>query len=639
MKKILKWIKKNFIPLIIIILFLAFPVGKTIINSYSGHVKTKVIPYTTFTQMVKDKKVSKVTIDLSVSTFEFTDKGDVKYSTDNPKDKDFKKNLLESGIKVEEYLSTNVMDLVSRLINFAFIAIFCIYLIKLLKKSGIGKTISEPVLKIPKVTFNQVAGNTEVKEEVQILIDILKSPLKYTNSGAKLPKGILLYGPPGTGKTLIAKAIAGEAGVPFFSMSGSDFDNMYVGVGSDRVRDLFKRAREKAPCIIFIDEFDAVGSKRTANNQPGSNQILNTLLTQMDGFLGNEGVLVIGATNLLENLDSAVMRRFDKQVVVPLPQTHADRLAILNLYVKNKKISDDLSLDDIAKQTIGFSGSDLEVLINEATINSVTMNKPFVDKECIDKAFFQKVLKGHQKIDPERQLEEIKLVAWHEGGHALVAKLITTHDVPKVTIIQSTSGAGGVTFFTPKKMGLLSKEEICNNIKLSYGGRVAEFLLLGSKDKITTGASSDIKSATEDIKRIIMDYGMNDKIGLLSLRSLEVDNKFILEEATKLSNQLYEETVTLLTANIDTLEKIANALIEKETLNEDELDEIINNATTKEIIINNPMKNLHKNLRDMENSLKDANVSYKQVLVENKTTEKKNTEVQKASIANEIKEL
>lgn len=577
MDKFLQWIRRNIVGVIVVVLFFGVP----IITKSLQHITAppSQIQYTEFMKMVKDKKVTTVSIDLNKSTFSFTNKGGKSYITDNPKDKEFKKTLLENGVSVEEIQRTNTLDIISKLLNFAFIIIMGYSILSFAKGMGSSKKTTDPISDIPDITFDKIAGNKEVKEDVAVIVDFLKNPKKFTSNGAKMPKGVIFYGEPGTGKTLTAKAIAGEANVPFFSIAGSDFVEMYVGVGAKRVRDLFTQARKKSPCIIFIDEFDAIGGKRGgANSHSERDQTINALLTEMDGFQGNEGILVMAATNRLEMLDDALIRagRFDKHVKIPLPQTPAERLEILQLHAKNKKLADDVSLDSLAKQTIGFSGSDLETLLNEATILSVTANKIAVDTECIDQAIYQKLLKGHQKKNMDRKNEEIELVAWHEAGHALVTKKLTNYQVPKVTVIASTSGAGGVTFTVPTKMGLMSKRDLFNDIKVSFAGNVAEYLLLGDEDLITTGAYNDYQKATENIKHIIKSYGMNKSVGRLNLEVLEINNDVILKEATTLSNQLYDETLSLLTEHKATLEKIANALIEKETLTEEELDSIIN---------------------------------------------------------------
>ncbi|WP_390208974.1 AAA family ATPase, partial [Bacillus toyonensis] len=392
-----------------------------------------------------------------------------------------------------------------------------------------------------------------------------------------MPKGVLLYGPPGTGKTLIAKALAGEANVPFFSISGSDFLEKYVGVGASRVRDLFANAKKHAPCIVFIDELDAVGGSREGDENSERIQTINALLSEMDGYSSSSGVLVIATTNRIESLDEALIRagRFDKHVMIPLPQNPQEREEIIHIHAEGKIFAEDVSFSNLAKQTIGFSGADIKSLLNEAVLISIQDEKDAIDMNCIDKALFKVIMKGHPNEDMPRSREEIRLVAYHEAGHALVAKLITDISVPKVTIISSTSGAGGVTFYSPSKSGLHTIEELKNEIKRAYGGRVAEYLLFNDNQKVTTGAHQDILQATKKIKEMISSYGMDESIGMLNLTVLKADESSILERATKLSSQLYDETVQLLTDNRHLLDAIAEALIEKETLSEEELDAII----------------------------------------------------------------
>lgn len=533
------------------------------------------ISYQEFMKRVDQKEIDKVTIDLKESKLSFTDTNKSIYTTDNPKYDTFKKDLLEKGVTIDEVKPTNIVDASYRMLSLLFTLMMLFMVLKLLR-NGHNKNMSTPIETSTGVTFDNIAGNNELKKDLELLVDFLKHPKKFSARGAKMPKGIILYGPPGTGKTLTAKAIAGEANVPFFYVSGSDFMEMYVGVGAKRVRELFKQARQKSPCIIFIDEIDAVGSSRNMDSNSERKQTINALLSEMDGFTSSTGILVIAATNRLDDLDEALIRagRFDKHIMVPLPSTPKERLEIINLHTKNKKFSEEVSFENLAKQTTSFSGADIESLINEATLISVQLNKEVIDNECLDKAFYQKILGGHAKEDADRQDDEIEIVAYHEAGHALVGKL-TGMSVSKVTVISSTSGAGGVTFVNPKKAGLNSLEEIHNNIKMTYGGRVAEYILLEDINKVTTGAYQDIQQATVKIRELITSYGMNEEVGMLNLKLLNVDNKYIFEEAKKLSNKLYEETVELLSKHKHILDKIAKTLIERETICEEELDTII----------------------------------------------------------------
>ena len=427
--------------------------------------------------------------------------------------------------------------------------------------------------KIKKVTFADVQGIDELKPDLYRLVDCLKNPKKYEELGARMPKGMVLYGPPGTGKTLTAKALAGESGVPFLSICGSDFVEKYVGVGASRVRELYKKARSCAPCIVFIDEIDAIGGGRGDSNNSEKDQTINALLAELDGFKGSDNVLTICATNRLDILDPALLRagRFDLKLAVGLPDREG-REAILKLHSKNKKLNETVSIPALAKKTIGFSGAELENLLNESALTAAANNKKFIDNEDIENAFFKIIMDGNKK--PRKEVDEdTYLTAWHEAGHTLATKLLTKDGVPTVTIIQSTSGAGGVTFMAPDEKNLPSKKYLRNKIKVDYAGRAAEEIYLGNSDDITTGASQDIKQATAVIKSYIGAYGMGSK-GLIDIKQLTAQYD-IVEEAAELSNILYQETLELLRANEDKLRTLADALIAKETLYEDEIDEIL----------------------------------------------------------------
>ena len=555
-------------------------------NIYKAKPKSE-ITYNEFIQKVENKEIVKSKFDSTSSEIKSEDKDGNIYKSLNPKSADFRKYLLEKGVAVSEPFN------LSALISLCFYLFLGSVLLSTVKVTKPTKFSSEKngqinILNREIIKFEDVVGHDGVKKDLDILVDFLKSPKKFKDTGAEMPKGVILAGEPGTGKTLLAKALAGEAGVPFYSVSGSEFMELYVGVGAKRVRELFEQARKTAPSIVFIDEIDSIGKKRSSGVDSNSEreQTINQLLKEMDGFTKNEGVLVIGATNRLEILDDALIRpgRFDKHVIVPRPQTPEERLEFLKLFTKNKKLSENVELKNIAKETIGFAGADIKSLVNEATLISITDNKEFVDKECFDKAMFKTLLKGYEKKDSNRNEDEIKLVAWHEAGHTLVAKLITDLDVPKVTIIPSTSGAGGVTFITPNKMGLHSLDDLKNNVRISYGGRIAEELLLKDKNKITTGASSDIQNATNTIMQIIQDFGMCENIGLLNTKIANVNKEYIFEEAKKLSSELYEETKELLSSNVDILKNLADNLIDKETIHSDEIDEIIETSIEERII-------------------------------------------------------
>ena len=425
-----------------------------------------------------------------------------------------------------------------------------------------------------KITFADVQGIDELKPDLYRLVDCLKNPKKYEELGARMPKGMVLYGPPGTGKTLIAKAIAGTAGVPFISASGSDFIEMYVGVGAQRIRSLYKEARAKAPCIVFIDEIDAIGGKRGMAQNSERDQTINALLTELDGFAGSEGILTICATNRLDMLDSALIRpgRFDKQLAVPLPD-RAGRFAILTKHARNKRLAEDVDLTRLAEKTVDFSGAELEALLNESALIAISRKSKFITNDDIEEAFFRMLMKGNKRKGIRNE-EENRLVAYHEAGHALATKLLTEDEIASVTIVGSTSGAGGVTIRTPKETVVQSKKYLRNLIKVMYAGRAAEYILLQDDDEITTGASADIEQATNLIKNYIGTYGMGEN-GMLALRAFENTDKEILKEAATMANTLYQETIDLLHKNSDKLDAIANELIVNESIEGDMIDAII----------------------------------------------------------------
>lgn len=424
-----------------------------------------------------------------------------------------------------------------------------------------------------KITFNEVQGIDELKPDLFRLVDSLKYPAKYKKLGARPTKGLILYGPPGTGKTLIAKAISGEAEVPFFSASGSDFVEKYVGVGAARIRDLFSKARKSSPCIVFIDELDAIGGSRGESNNSERDQTINALLTELDGFNATEGILTICATNRLDILDAALTRpgRFDLKIAVNLPDKQA-RYQILKLHSAGKMLSDEVKIDALAKKTNGFSGAELENLLNEAALIAATKDKELVTNEDMEDAFFKIIMNGHKKERIEND-DYARLVAYHESGHTLATKLLTNDGVPTVTIVQSTSGAGGVTFRAPEDVPLKSKKYLKNLVKVMYAGRAAEELLLASDEDITTGASEDIKQATEIIKQYIAIYGMGTQ-GMIDLTQLTSQFNMI-EEASGMANELYKETIEFLKMNRARLDRLAAALMDKETLDEAEIDELI----------------------------------------------------------------
>ena len=428
--------------------------------------------------------------------------------------------------------------------------------------------------------LDDIQGIDELKKDIQRIVDSLVNPSKYEKMGAKPTKGVLLSGPPGTGKTMLAKAIATDAKANFVYANGSDFIEKYVGVGAKRVRELFERAKESTPSIIFIDEIDAIASRRESDMNSESLQTINAFLAELDGFSETSGILVIAATNRPDTLDSAFTRagRFDLKLAVNLPDREG-REKILEVHSKNKPLGPDVNIKDIAVKTVGFSGAELANLMNEAALIAAADNKSEISMENVNDAFFKILMQGNKK--KMKQDETLRLIAWHEAGHALAIKKLTKDHVSSVTIIGSTSGAGGVTFRNPAEDGLQSKVDIENQIKTLYAGRAAEQIMLGDSEKITTGASNDIKQATSLIKRYIEVYGMGSS-GLVDVTQFKGVQGDCLKEAADMSKKLYESVLETLTDNKETLEKIATELLDKETIYEDELDKIIN-GDSKEV--------------------------------------------------------
>ncbi|WP_147402792.1 ATP-dependent metallopeptidase FtsH/Yme1/Tma family protein [Caldibacillus debilis] len=540
------------------------------------------LSYLEFREMVKEGKVTSVTLNPNSDKIIVKDKNGMIYQSVNPEYEDFKNELLLSDIQVHTERSLDFETVIGAIIDIAFSVGFLVLIFYILNRTGKSTKMEVPV-EHPGVTFNDVAGYEEQKQDLSTYVEYLKNPSEFVKNGAQMPKGVLLYGPPGTGKTLFARAIAGEAGVPFYSVSGSDFVEMYVGVGAKRVRQLFEAARKTTPCIIFIDELDAIGGKRGLDSNTEHAQTINALLSEMDGFQRDSGILVLATTNRPDFLDPALTRsgRFDSHICIPLPSSKTERLQIIELHAKGRKLAEDIRLEDLAKQWIGFSGADIESVLNEASILAVRRKLPVVTKECLDEAFYKKVLKGHikKRAQTERSREELKVVAYHEAGHAVARKLLGAGEVAKVTILSTTNGAGGVTFNVPEKMGLFSVDELEKEIRILYAGRAAEYLYFNkNQKKVTTGAENDIKQATILLKKLVMECGFQKDCVLLDLKQVPEADGYAFQEMKELSQRLYQETVVLLENHYPLLETVAQILLEKETLESDELNRIIEDA-------------------------------------------------------------
>ena len=561
---------------------------------FQGVDSDQEITYNKFLKMIDEKKVEKVEIKsdriLITAKKESGDKVNKEYYTGRMNDDQLVEKLEKAKIDFNQEVPDTTSAIVAQYaMNIIPLVIFIALIVWMTRKMskgggmmGIGKSNAKMyVEKQTGVTFKDVAGQDEAKESLQEVVDFLHNPGKYTSVGAKLPKGALLVGPPGTGKTLLAKAVAGEAKVPFFSLSGSAFVEMYVGVGASRVRDLFKQAQQMAPCIIFIDEIDAIGKSR--DTQMGGNdereQTLNQLLAEMDGFESNKGLVLLAATNRPEILDPALLRpgRFDRRIIVERPDLKG-RVEVLKVHSKDVKMDETVDLEAIALATSGAVGSDLANMINEAAINAVKNGRNAVSQADLFEAV-EVVLVGKEKKDRVMNQEERKIVSYHEVGHALVSALQKDSEpVQKITIVPRTMGALGYVMQTPEEEKFLNtKKELQAMLVRMLGGRAAEEIVF---DTVTTGASNDIEKATSVARAMITQYGMSEKFGLIGLESVQnryLDGRPVMNcgqetaseidhEVMKMLKEAYEEAKKLLSEHRESLDKIAAFLIEKETI-------------------------------------------------------------------------
>ena len=564
------------------------------------------VDYGTFLTMLSDKKVSKV--ELSGDEIYFEDKDNQLYSTNTFEDVNLVDRLQAAGCEFGQVKQQEMDPFLSMILSFVVpLVIFAVIgqllsrsLMKKMGGAGMGNAMSFGksnakvyVASETGIKFSDVAGEDEAKDALQEIVDFLHSPQKYQEIGAKMPKGVLLVGPPGTGKTMLAKAVAGEADVPFFSMSGSEFVEMFVGMGAAKVRDLFKQAKEKAPCIVFIDEIDAIGGKRSSGGNYGGNdereQTLNQLLTEMDGFEGNNGVIILAATNRPESLDAALTRpgRFDRRVPVELPDLKG-REDILKVHAKKIRIADDIDFNKIARMAAGASGAELANIVNEAALRAVRDGRSFANESDMEESI-EVVIAGYQKKNAILSDKEKLVVSYHEIGHALVAALQDgTAPVQKITIIPRTSGALGYTMQVDKgNHYLVSKEELMSEIATLCGGRAAEEVEFRS---VSTGASNDIEKATKLARQMITQYGMSSEFGMVALET--VNNQYlggdsslacspdtqtkIDQQVVSLVEQQHQKAIRILTENKHKMDELAQNLYEKETITGDEFMDILN---------------------------------------------------------------
>ena len=602
-----KTVKKGLLPYVFLLTFII--ICLLVFNTYNK--KVNELTYDEFTENLSNQKITEIKIipKTRTNTYEIT--GKLKEYKDNesfilylPMSDEFLSKITAAEdnqeIKLTVEKDPEASEWLALLVDIVPLAILSIALFWLFtrqiggnnKSMDFGKSRARLLEEGTKTNFKDVAGLTEEKEEVKELIDFLKNPKKFQAMGARIPKGILLVGPPGTGKTLLARAVAGEAKVPFYYISGSDFVELFVGIGASRVRDMFKEAKHNAPCLIFIDEIDAVGRQRGTGLGGGHDereQTLNQLLTEMDGFGPNEGIIVIAATNRPDVLDPALLRpgRFDRQVTVGMPDKNA-RLEILKVHAKNKKFDENITLENLAKRTPGFSGADLENLLNEAALLTVRRNKKAITMSEIDEAT-DRVIMGPAKVTKKYTDKEKKLVAYHEAGHAVVGlKLEGANDVQKITIIPRGQ-AGGYTMMTPKEETFnYTKDELLESICGLLGGRVAEEVEF---NEITTGAHDDFKKATKIARSMVTEYGMS-KLGPMMLEEPS-ENTFLGRDYTKnrnvsdivaheideemrsIINDCYTKTKKIIKDNKKLLDLIAKTLLEEETITKEQIDSLV----------------------------------------------------------------
>ena len=594
-------------------------IGTSVFDKPNTENATKTLRYSDFIGAVQDKEVSRVLLSPDSGTAQVVENDGSRSEVNLAPDKDLLKILTENDVDIAvtpTKLANPWQQAISSLIFPVLLIGGLFFLFRRSQSGSGGGGGGNPAMSFGKskarlqmepstqVTFSDVAGVEGAKLELTEVVDFLKSPDRFTAVGAKIPKGVLLVGPPGTGKTLLAKAVAGEAGVPFFSISGSEFVEMFVGVGASRVRDLFEQAKKNAPCIVFIDEIDAVGRQRGAGMGGGNDereQTLNQLLTEMDGFEGNSGIIIVAATNRPDVLDSALMRpgRFDRQVTVDRPD-YAGRLQILNVHAKDKTLSKDVDLDKVARRTPGFTGADLANLLNEAAILAARKDLDTVSNDEVGDAI-ERVMAGPEKKDRVISDKKKELVAYHEAGHALVGACMPDYDaVAKVSIIPRGQ-AGGLTFFTPSEermeSGLYSRSYLQNQMAVALGGRVAEEIVYG-EEEVTTGASNDLQQVANVARQMITKFGMSDKIGPVALgqsqggmflgrdmsatRDFSEDTAATIDvEVSELVDTAYKRATKVLSENRSVLDEMASMLIEKETIDTEDIQDLLNRSEVK----------------------------------------------------------
>ena len=597
------------IGLYVLIVVVVIFVGSAFFDKPSPTKSSRTLRYSDFIEAVQEKQISRVLISPDKGTAQIVESDGNRALVNLAPDQQLLQLLTDNDVDIAVQPTTQANPLQQAATSLIFPILLLGGLFFLFRRAGSGGG-GNPAMNFgkskarlqmepeTKVTFGDVAGIEGAKLELTEVVDFLKNPDRFTAVGAKIPKGVLLVGPPGTGKTLLAKAVAGEASVPFFSISGSEFVEMFVGVGASRVRDLFEQAKKNAPCIVFIDEIDAVGRQRGAGLGGGNDereQTLNQLLTEMDGFEGNSGIIIVAATNRPDVLDSALMRpgRFDRQVTVDRPD-YSGRLQILHVHAKSKTLSKAVDLDQVARRTPGFTGADLANLLNEAAILAARRELTEVSNDEVSDAI-ERIMVGPEKKDSVISEKRKKLVAYHEAGHAVVGAVMPDYDpVQKISIIPR-GGAGGLTFFTPSEermeSGLYSRSYLQNQMAVALGGRVAEEIIYG-EDEVTTGASNDLKQVASVARQMITKFGMSDKLGPVALgrsqggmflgRDISAERDFSEDTAATIDSEVsvlveiaYERAKKALNDNRQVLEELTAMLIETETVDSLEFQDLL----------------------------------------------------------------
>ena len=580
----------NTVLIIGIVLALAFGAYLIYSNNKQNSEDDKKLSYTDLVKEIEAGNVEKIEMTVGSATLkvklkdEEEEKTTIISSTQAFTELVQEKALEEKGVTLEIKKPSIISQVPSYIMSVLPTVIMLALFIMIFKMQGLGDKgeVYDDTERKTKITFDDIAGLDEEKEELKEIVEFLKQPKKFTEMGAKIPKGVLLYGKPGTGKTLIAKAIAGEADVPFISMSGSEFIEMFAGLGASRVRKLFEKARKLAPCIVFIDEIDAIGSRRTSNSgaETENNQTLNQLLVEMDGFSSEETIIVLAATNRPEMLDKALLRpgRFDRQITIPTPDLNG-RLDILKIHSKDKKLADNVNLESIAEDTAGFTGAELENILNEAAIVATKRKHDSIEEEDIEEAT-KKVTVGLEKRERVISDKDKKLTAYHEAGHAVVSRYLATQKNVKEISIIPRGVAGGYTMYkSDEDKYYISKTEMKEKLIALLGGRAAERLVLND---ISTGASNDIEVATKIARDMVTKYGMSDKLGPIDFQGKEpyemqmfgenIGDK-IGQEVKELIDEAYQNAIRLLQEHRDKLDLIAETLLQKEKINEEEFKE------------------------------------------------------------------